>query len=234
MEQLGSHWTYFHEIWYLKNFWKSSEKIKVSLKSDKSNGNLTRRPTHIFDNISLKMFQTNACRENRNTHFTLSNFFLIKCRLWDNVEKQRTAGETTDDDTAHAHWMDWIGYKIHAQAVWSSLLSYINNTRTNAPGCYVARTLPVFQHFKFLHSAHVMYLRFPYDSSNQHQLLSSIAFANRYSQGSHRLLREVESQFCYTQQRWILDFKKINPFEILLKPIFELKLWEGHAKKFVK
>ena len=40
MEQLGSHWTDFHEIWYLIIFRKTVEKIQVSLKSDKNNGTL--------------------------------------------------------------------------------------------------------------------------------------------------------------------------------------------------
>jgi hypothetical protein len=34
MEQLGSHWTHFHAIWYLGIFRKSVEKIKVSFWSD--------------------------------------------------------------------------------------------------------------------------------------------------------------------------------------------------------
>ena len=38
MEQLGSHWTNFHEILYLSIFRNSIEKIRVSLKSDKNNG----------------------------------------------------------------------------------------------------------------------------------------------------------------------------------------------------
>jgi hypothetical protein len=41
MEQLGSHWTDFHEILYLNIFRKSAEKIQVSLKSDKNNGYFT-------------------------------------------------------------------------------------------------------------------------------------------------------------------------------------------------
>jgi len=36
MEQLGSHWEEFHEIWYLRIFRKSVENIQVSLKSDKN------------------------------------------------------------------------------------------------------------------------------------------------------------------------------------------------------
>ena len=36
VEQLGSHWMNFHEIWYL-NVRTSVEKVQVSLKSDKNN-----------------------------------------------------------------------------------------------------------------------------------------------------------------------------------------------------
>jgi hypothetical protein len=38
MEHLGSHWTNFHEILYLRAFRKSAEKIQVSLESDKNIG----------------------------------------------------------------------------------------------------------------------------------------------------------------------------------------------------
>ena len=38
MEQLGCHWTAFHEIWYLNIFRKFLEKIQVSLKSDNTKG----------------------------------------------------------------------------------------------------------------------------------------------------------------------------------------------------
>jgi len=36
MEQLGSHWTDFHENLYFNTFRKSVEKIQVSLKPDKN------------------------------------------------------------------------------------------------------------------------------------------------------------------------------------------------------
>jgi len=41
MEQFGTNWTDFHEIFYLGIFRKSAEKIQVSLKSDNNNGYLT-------------------------------------------------------------------------------------------------------------------------------------------------------------------------------------------------
>ena len=53
MEQLGSHWTDYHEIWHLSIFRKYVEKIQVSLKSDKNKGYFTWRPIYIFDHISL-------------------------------------------------------------------------------------------------------------------------------------------------------------------------------------
>jgi hypothetical protein len=36
MEQIGSHWTDFYEIWYLSIFLKRVEEIQVLLKSDKN------------------------------------------------------------------------------------------------------------------------------------------------------------------------------------------------------
>ena len=53
MEQLGSHWTGFHEIWYCSIFRKSVEKIQVSLNSDKNNGTVHEDRCTVFDHISL-------------------------------------------------------------------------------------------------------------------------------------------------------------------------------------
>ena len=41
MEQLGSHWTDFHEICYLSIFLNSVDEIKLSLKSNNNNGYFT-------------------------------------------------------------------------------------------------------------------------------------------------------------------------------------------------
>jgi len=41
MEQLGSHWTNFHEILYLSIFRNSVMKIQVTLKYDRNNGYFT-------------------------------------------------------------------------------------------------------------------------------------------------------------------------------------------------
>jgi hypothetical protein len=52
MEQLGSHWRDFHEIWYLSIFQKPVEKIQVSLKSEKNDGYFTWRPIYFGVDIS--------------------------------------------------------------------------------------------------------------------------------------------------------------------------------------
>jgi len=41
MEQLGSYWTDFHEIWYLNIFRKSVENVNVVLEYDKNYGYFT-------------------------------------------------------------------------------------------------------------------------------------------------------------------------------------------------
>jgi hypothetical protein len=79
MEQLGSHWTDFCEIWYLRIFRKYVEKIQVILKCDEKNGYFTWRLTYIYGNISLNYSQNEKClwqncRENQNTHFILNIF----------------------------------------------------------------------------------------------------------------------------------------------------------------
>jgi hypothetical protein len=54
MEQLGSHWTDFHEIWYLSIFRKSVKKIQVSFTLDKSKRYFTWRRLDICDHILFR------------------------------------------------------------------------------------------------------------------------------------------------------------------------------------
>ena len=52
IKHLGSHWTDFDDIWYLRFFRKYVDTIKVSLKSNNNSEFFTRRCFHIYDNIS--------------------------------------------------------------------------------------------------------------------------------------------------------------------------------------
>jgi hypothetical protein len=87
-------------------FWKTVEKIKVSLKSDKNNGYCIWR--QIFLAYLAQMFlEWKMCQTftgNQNTHLCSITFFFRKsCRLWHNVEKYCSAGKATDDKMAQAH-----------------------------------------------------------------------------------------------------------------------------------
>jgi hypothetical protein len=53
MEQFGSNWTDFCEIWHLNIFQKSVSKIRVTLKFDKCNRYFMWRPVYICDYILL-------------------------------------------------------------------------------------------------------------------------------------------------------------------------------------
>jgi len=53
MEQLASHRTDFHEIWYLSILRKSIEKIQALLNSDKNSRYFTWRTIYIYDRIWL-------------------------------------------------------------------------------------------------------------------------------------------------------------------------------------
>jgi hypothetical protein len=79
MEQLGSHWTDFHEIWYLRIFSKICREMQVSLKSIKNNRYFTWRPTEfliISRSVLLRMRNVSgeSCTENQNT-FYLQYYF---------------------------------------------------------------------------------------------------------------------------------------------------------------
>jgi hypothetical protein len=53
MGRLASHWTDFHENWYLSIFLKPVEKNQVSLKSEKNNQYFAWRRTYIYNHISF-------------------------------------------------------------------------------------------------------------------------------------------------------------------------------------
>ena len=60
MEQTGSHWMNFHEIWYSSIFREYFEE-NLSLKYDKNNGYFTWRPIYIYVSISLNCSLNEKC-----------------------------------------------------------------------------------------------------------------------------------------------------------------------------
>ena len=90
MEQLGSHWTDFHEISYLSIFWESVEKLQISFKSDRNRGTLHSWAYLSQFFLEWELFQTEVA-ENMKIHILCSmTFFRKSYRLWDNVEKYRS------------------------------------------------------------------------------------------------------------------------------------------------
>jgi hypothetical protein len=74
----------------VSGFFKSVEKIQVSLKSDKNNGYFTCRRLYIYiyifffiipHSVLLRMRNVadKSCRENQDTHFKINNFFKKSC-----------------------------------------------------------------------------------------------------------------------------------------------------------
>ena len=86
MERLSSHWTDFHDIFYLNTFRKPVDKIQVLLKSDKNNGYLHDDVCtfiSIFRWILLTISDEKLWRTQKNTYFMSSNYFPWKsCSLW--------------------------------------------------------------------------------------------------------------------------------------------------------
>ena len=82
MEQLGFHWKDFHELWKLRIFRKSIEKVQVSLNLDQKNGYYTLGPMPMYDNTSLnsqfdECFRQKLYRISKHT-FRFNNSFFYK------------------------------------------------------------------------------------------------------------------------------------------------------------
>ena len=57
------------------------------------------------------MFQTKVVEKIKTHILRSTTFFRKSCRLWDNVEKYCTAGQATDDNSAHALFIQYTDYK---------------------------------------------------------------------------------------------------------------------------
>ena len=59
---------------------------------------------HFF--LEWKNISDKSCRENQNTRFTFNNFSSFENpAVYEMWEKYCTAGQATDDNMAHAHYM---------------------------------------------------------------------------------------------------------------------------------
>ena len=141
MEQLSSHCTDFCEILHLIVFLKPVEKVKVCLKSSKTNGYFTPRPKYIYGNILLNYSQNETCfrqtLHSKSRHISCSiTFFRKSCRLEDNVEKYGTAGHATDEDTIQGmRFAWWMTKATDIHLGYHLLLFHGNNGYAKASQC---------------------------------------------------------------------------------------------------
>jgi hypothetical protein len=92
MEQLGCHWTDFHESWYLCSIQKSVEKIQVSLQSKKMKcawreDQCTFMTYLVQFFLEWKNFSDRSYTENQNARFTFSIFFFENCAVYEIIWK---------------------------------------------------------------------------------------------------------------------------------------------------
>jgi hypothetical protein len=108
MKQLGSHWTDFHEIWYLSTFQKSVEEFQVSWNLTRITGTL-RDDVCTFMIISCRILIRMRSMADKTSRENQTHIFRKSCRLWDNVEKCGKAGQATDDNvTRRMRFACWI------------------------------------------------------------------------------------------------------------------------------
>jgi hypothetical protein len=113
--------------------------------------------------------------EKINTHILyLVNLYRKPFHLWENKEKFWAAGDVTDDKMMHGHLtLDTLGYK-HAYSMYWLLLFHCNNVCTNAPQCYVIRTVHYLSCYTYLYPSSVILsdnYRVNSSRNNQHNAL---------------------------------------------------------------
>jgi len=146
MEQLGSLWADFHEIWYLLVFRNSVKKFKF-------HWNITRMPDALHEGqytlliisrsvLKIGNVADKTCTENKYTHFMGNNFFSRKCcTLWDNVDKHCRAAGHRLQYGACAFYAGYQSLQTHTLSIQYVLFFHCNNGYRNAPHCYVILTL---------------------------------------------------------------------------------------------
>jgi len=111
----------------------------------------TVRPTYICEHtcyiarfiLGWESFQTRVVEKIKTylLYYSITLFFK-SCHLCDNVQKYCTAGQVTDDNTAHAYFtLGNLRLQTDTQNMQYLLHFRGNDCCTNVPHCYVTRTL---------------------------------------------------------------------------------------------
>jgi hypothetical protein len=105
MEQIGSHWTDFHENWCLSNFSKICLENSSFIKIWQELLVLyTKINIHFWSHL-VHFFFKFAEKTKTHTSSSVTLFLPRKSRrLWEEVEKYRRVEKATDDNKAHAYF----------------------------------------------------------------------------------------------------------------------------------
>ena len=132
MEQLDSHWTAFHEIWYSNVFFFGNMPRKFKLHKNMTITGTLHEYLCTFMIISrcilirIRYVSDESCGGNQNTLIMFNNLFFWKsCRFWDNVEKCCRAGEAIDDHiTRRMRFPCWITKAITTHSEYVILIAF--------------------------------------------------------------------------------------------------------------
>ena len=128
MEKISSHWMDFYQIWYLSIFWKSVEKIQVSLKSDKNNGHFTWWPIHFWTNLThffleWDMFETNV-EQKIETHILSSITFFKNHTFHEIMWKNNVQLGRPQMTIWLTHIASWISKSTNTSSEYVTLIDF--------------------------------------------------------------------------------------------------------------
>jgi len=147
IEQLDSHGTDFHEIWYLSILRKSVEKIRIPLNSNKNNGHFTWpiymciMSRSIF--LDWRTVQIEVV-EIIKTHFLFNPFFRKSCHSWEGVRKNIVDTERPQMTIWRMHIGCWNpkATDTHSQYVTHSLTTAATVVRKRLDVRFLVHSLP--------------------------------------------------------------------------------------------
>jgi len=92
----------FHEILYIRTYWKSVKKLQISLKPDRNSGNCTWRPTYLWYHAKFfkewEIFHTKVVVKTKTHKLCSITYFLKIVPFMRSCEKYGTARQATDDN----------------------------------------------------------------------------------------------------------------------------------------
>ena len=135
MEQLGSHWANFREIFYLNFsfrfffFLKSVEKIQVPLKSDKNNGYFTWIPIYLLGHNSLsssyneKLFRKKKVSGKIKTRILCSTAYLFNRAVYEIMWKNTVQPDRPQMTIWRMRFARWVPNATNTLSVYVTLIA---------------------------------------------------------------------------------------------------------------